>query len=61
MSGWASELAVSLIGLEHGRKELDMDVIDSIQKNSCERILSVRQFSIAGILAIADAVDCDGI
>jgi hypothetical protein len=34
-------LAVSLIELEHGRKELDMDVIDSIQQNSCERVLAL--------------------
>ena len=31
LSGGASELAVSLIELEHGSFELDMDVIDSIR------------------------------
>ena len=31
LSGWASELAFSLIELEHGGFELDMDVVDSIR------------------------------
>lgn len=38
-----------------------MDVIDSIEQESCERVLPTGQSSVVGVLAITDAVNCDGL
>ena len=39
-----------------------MDIIDSIERNSCERVLRLAgKFLVVGVFAITDAVDCAGV
>ena len=42
LSGTTGEYDRSLIKVEHTLLELDMDVVDSIKKESCERVFARR-------------------